>query len=63
MIDIDAWFFLICHDDQPKRALGAFKDALALVWAEGRDDGLDDFGATQTAIDFGELANPYEENK
>jgi hypothetical protein len=38
-----------------------FRAALAEAWAEGRDDGLDDLGATQTAIDYGELTSPYEE--
>lgn len=31
----------------------------AEAWIAGRDDGLDDLGATQTAIDYGEIANPY----
>lgn len=37
-----------------------FHKALAEVWAEGRDHGLDDLGATQAAIEFDELTNPYE---
>ena len=34
MIDVDAWFHLIRHDEQPERAMHAFKEALALVWEE-----------------------------
>jgi hypothetical protein len=36
-------------------------EAMTEAWVEGRDDGLDDLGATQTAIDYGELTSPYEE--
>lgn len=48
------------EEHQARAALAAvMPDIQARAWAEGRDDGLDDLGATQTAIDLGELINPY----
>jgi hypothetical protein len=54
-----------CKDEAERYARHALAAVLPLAqgeaWVEGRDDGLDDLGATQTAIDYGELTNPYEE--
>lgn len=41
MIDIDAWFFLIRHDEQQERALSAFKDALTETRVEALTPLLD----------------------
>jgi len=57
--DLDHGERIRAHDGM-RAALEAVADEIAaLAWVEGRDDGLDDLGATQVQIDYGEVTNPY----